>query len=591
MRITSKHLQALTLILTAILLIGTAKYNWNLFLFGFTTLSVTKVDFLSYDPILNGEVWAINLVPGGMGQYLAGATVDIPAEEIKDEDENLKANTDVTFTIESMDQKCIYPIVTDYTMTPIILIDYVKYPNAYLSLDWEQATQNIIQDCLKYGVVIKAGKLSGSFDGICLYYVKVGNRGKLPERPNVYQGVNVTLEVAGKGTETATIDNFQQSLARLGDHAYVKFVGSLDLYDECPQAIQNSVLAFQSKIANLGGQSLTINKWYLINYNRYTDYLVNAVPKLNDETYLNNLFTQGESAFADFRDWFNSWVNRIFTPDIFPYNFYSERGKGAYIDQSSPSAIIDLDDAVQIPELVLYIDADWLGKVYIVQPTPEPQIVSVSYPSEITSGRTSTIDVIVKNVGEGGTISTYVWCGNSIQVLTGEQTKWIGSQDTTTFSFSIIAGAVSQETTVTCEATAYALSKTSTQQFTIRIKPETICSPGQKIISSDRCQILACNSYGSGYDVLIQDCCAIGKIADWVNGEPQCVDKTSVSPPSPGPICGNGVCEPGENSQNCPQDCGTLELPEGWEFFALIGAMGLFGAVIYLKKKRKNEHL
>ena len=28
------------------------------------------------------------------------------------------------------------------------------------------------------------------------------------------------------------------------------------------------------------------------------------------------------------------------------------------------------------------------------------------------------------------------------------------------------------------------------------------------------------------------------------------------------PICGNGICEPGENAKKCPRDCGDTPVPE-----------------------------
>lgn len=80
------------------------------------------------------------------------------------------------------------------------------------------------------------------------------------------------------------------------------------------------------------------------------------------------------------------------------------------------------------------------------------------------------------------------------------------------------------------------------------------------------------------------------------NGEPYCGDGVCEPPetpencpedcPSGEPYCGDGTCDPGENQYNCPEDCGYPDPPivdidvTAWVIVAVLG-LGSVGAVVY----------
>ncbi len=56
------------------------------------------------------------------------------------------------------------------------------------------------------------------------------------------------------------------------------------------------------------------------------------------------------------------------------------------------------------------------------------------------------------------------------------------------------------------------------------------------------------------------------------------------------PVCGNGICENGEDYDSCPDDCGEAPRENWLWLFALIGAMGVIAvAVLIVKKVVKTE--
>jgi len=56
------------------------------------------------------------------------------------------------------------------------------------------------------------------------------------------------------------------------------------------------------------------------------------------------------------------------------------------------------------------------------------------------------------------------------------------------------------------------------------------------------------------------------------------------------PVCGNGICENGEDYDNCPDDCGEAPRENWLWLFALIGAVGVIAvAVLIVKKVAKTE--
>src|SRR3990167_1218173 len=80
-------------------------------IFGFTTLSLSQIDVQSGDPILGGQVWALTVRAGGLGQYATGASKTFSESEISTDEG--KAANQLDIKIVSQSQSCEYPIAHD----------------------------------------------------------------------------------------------------------------------------------------------------------------------------------------------------------------------------------------------------------------------------------------------------------------------------------------------------------------------------------------------------------------------------------------------------------------------------------------------
>jgi hypothetical protein len=131
-------------------------------------------------------------------------------------------------------------------------------------------------------------------------------------------------------------------------------------------------------------------------------------------------------------------------------------------------------------------------------------------------------------------------------------------------------------------------SKKHCRDVRVTVKPRVICTSGER-----RCNgfyIEECSPQGTGWSSIQK--CDLGCIFE--NGIAVCKTQDQ-------PICGNGVCEQGENYLTCQKDCGSGPAPgptppqpfpidlNTLGILALLGSLGVFGAVVYKKKKRKGR--
>lgn len=465
----------------AILLVagGFVKSPFAISNFGFTTLGISQTSIALSDSILSGKVWVLTITPGGLGQSVAGGSGTIPSDQLKTID-GAKAASDILLNIISQSNLCEYPIIQDTSAFRISNYGYKKY--SILT-----SNNDVISDCSKFGQVVQAASLS--FDKYCIYKNVRGYVGKLPERPNELVSVDVELKKSDDPTPIkGTLSNKAQQTVKLGDKAYAVWLGGLSTYDQCPQALQsNKMAAYDAFSAS----------WRITDSTKYDNYK-NTVQTGETKSYESE--TQIQNDINNF--------NYLSDQAMSSVGFYSPKGTSA----STPTGglttgvvKIDIDDAIQIPILTFYIKTDWLA---ILQPVAKPQIQDTISVSSFTTGQSATVSFTVKNIGDSGTIQTYISCPSPFSVTSGTSTKSINSGSSDVFQHTISAGGVTTKTSATCTATAQALSNIDTKTFIASVDPLQVCSPNQR--SCDANKVTVCNAAGSLISVL-EDCSSTSK--------------------------------------------------------------------------------
>ncbi|MCD6513322.1 MAG: hypothetical protein J7L07_00185 [Candidatus Odinarchaeota archaeon] len=214
-----------------------------------------------------------------------------------------------------------------------------------------------------------------------------------------------------------------------------------------------------------------------------------------------------------------------------------------------------------IPGL-MFIDAKWLG---IIQSIVNPKLVYFdgnSYSNKVyfEPMQSKSIKVKIKNENSiGGTIRIYL---DDCDYLSGEKTTSIGPSETKEYSLIVKASSykLKKGKDKTCRICVESYSayipvpgykkNVDCKTFYYHLKPSCRdkCKPG-----TYKCL----DKYTSGYCELQPNGCYDYTPIECPNGCDYATGrcKSKPQPPQP-PVCGNGICEPGETPENCPQDCG-----------------------------------
>lgn len=439
--VTGKQLTIIAIMFSVIALAANAHYDWKLFQFtpmsvvcnGFSDLSLGQVNFVSFDPQINGQSWVLTVVQNCQGQYAVGI---IDSSQIKDE--NTEAKYDLKITTNVDNQKCNYPI--SYQNTQIKHMNYqtkICYLGlvcdgtlGYNALDWKNECK------AKSGYYAWIEHLLGTSDPYsytCFWTTDSAGYGIVGTSSLSFQST-ISAEVQGE-TKTATISSLGAGSAWLGDKVYATWQGNLVSGDSCPNSGDYHISA-----AYVNGQWRTINN---DNYNTWKTYndagMINCLDRYNGRTEtptscMNNYNTLESNALSG-------------------KTLISPGGSQAYAtgSQNNGQVIIDLNKMIQFPVLTMHVKADWLG---IFVPVGKPQIVSLSMP-DFQTGTVSNIKVDVKNIGDGdGSFGVYATCTGGFSQQGGEQYINLGSGSSGTVYISVTA-TCNQETTGSCTVNAY----------------------------------------------------------------------------------------------------------------------------------------
>ncbi|MFC1754235.1 hypothetical protein ACFL96_12740 [Thermoproteota archaeon] len=445
---------------------------------GFSTLSVSNVNYDSNDPTIGGRAWLITVSQNGEGQSISGV---ISKDQLIDEQDNVEAQNDVSIDIMLDEMYATYTIQNT---------DEKIY-----NLEWKET--NSFDSCDGYdgNVVINV------FAKYCFKFTTASSYGLLGTPSTNFEST-LTIK-SGYNTETAKLYSLTSSSVNFGDGGSASWVGSLTSGELPPIASDQKISAIYA------------SGWRTIDDNKYREY----------RTYADSSF---ESCLANSGDKLRCLQN---------YNYYADKamelkslisqgGSQAtvYGTQSSGQVKLDLEKSILFPVITLRLRSDWIGTVSINIPVGTPKIESV-LTEEFQTGDTGFITVNSKNIGDAdGSFALSVECGSSFSVQgTTVNLPILKPQDITT-SFIPITSDVSSKTSQSCSVKLYDRNNPSvydTKNILVSSNPILLCSPGDKRINGNN--IEQCNISGSGW-FIIESCSILQKPQRQLNDNIICVD-------------------------------------------------------------------
>jgi len=504
---------------------------------GFTTLSISKAKFTSKDPFFNGKAWVVTIAPGGMAQHLYGTFTPEEIYEKSGKRPLKKFTLDITYH----KQVAEYPIRIDYTSEPLYSLSYHEW-----TCFWTPSGSDAQAHCgydWKY-----AGKYSGApWDPVshicfCIAEHKEASHMGYLDNPDVHWKVTFKLCIEGEGCVEKTFDSKNEISGKIGDIAYVTWDFS-GIRRALPS--KEPYKAIYRK-----------GNWYLISTAKYNQYLSaytsykgfikahlisGSMDSSRRDTLYENIITVNEMV-----------KNVLNTPVTFGDIINKGSVYSAYVEYP-------LKDIAQVPVFTLYIKADELG---IYQPVPNVRIVDWSRSVQFKTGETGYAWVQIRNDGdERGTVDVWIAGCDPITMKGPTVTRIINPNSETIVYIPVISSAKTKFTkTCTIYVKERVTERLLTAKVSVTVSPQQICTPGVKRCSPlEPGLIEICNSEGTGWIEYRR--CPSGYTCTYESGQPVC-KKSGPQPPQP-PVCGNGICEPGETPENCPQDCGqpTKECP------------------------------
>lgn len=446
---------------------------------GFTTTGISKADFQSYDSILNGEVWVINIIQGGLSQSIYGSI----APNYQDtEGGSERTEKGFSLDITHSNQQLEYPIIIDYSAIPIYKIDYDKYSifDVY-GLDFVQ--QYCGED---HGAanVINVYKPAFSSYQYCVYRIP------LSSRPATFNNKILTFNTEfemkiGDRTYTETISTTQRGSLDVttivkftdnyyGDVAYAKWLGNLVTGDEGTTPAGIYLATFYD------------NKWNIIKEQAYDDY----------STYYKNNVLLSASVSEDELNIIKSRNNMNADTALNDWTFTTLNDEIATTEgtEGSGKVIVDLNTPLQYPTFVVYVSADDVKGIGVYQPVAKPKVLSVS-DIIFKTGETGYVDVRIQNIGEErGGFETSVSCSNHVTMVGVPKYTTLSAGESISLTIPVTGQTTTQST---CTVTTSVMGITDSKTFNAEVSAQQICTPYAQIcldgVSS------SCKSDGSGF--------------------------------------------------------------------------------------------
>lgn len=531
----------------ALILLGGGSFLGTGSLGAFTTLGVSNVQLVSTDPVLNGEAIIVNLVQGGLGQYIDGELASVSKEQLTSQlaSQNKVAGKGFRFTSEDGAHSCSYPIQVSSPSSsspPFAEYSYIAYDDFSLTKPFQEGLW--FADCTSRNSapLIAYGKYSGSFTYWCVYSRQLtSNFGELPSQGNYSSSTLFSFKTDGGGVSTQTVSNSQSVDARFGNDAYVRFTGFVGNGDASCTSIggSNPASAFYYP-----DQS----KWILIKQTDYSDYKA----KRNDfESYILSHRNSAdrptvEQFYARVNTARQSAISNQVTTKINPQTAQPVTLEAS--GNNSAGQIRWIGNVALYPTYVLYIKA---ASLQIHTPVTHPIITNAVSIPQHRSGELGFTSITVNNDGEAGNFDLIVSCDNGSTQGGATQTKTLGAGQTETYNIGVTTSCLANQTNNCTAKTRVLATDVSTKPFTDSCNLQQVCIPNLNYCSGANGKtVLHCNSSGI-YDVAPLKICSATESCD-VSNPNYCVSGSAE-------FCGNGVCSllNGETQVTCPADCGN----------------------------------
>lgn len=504
-----------------------------------TVLSLDRVDIQSNSAQISGEQWVLDVVLDQLNDKIEGY---VNSEDITTD--GTYAQNDLYLDAEVTHKACTYDIQANGN------IIYTVYQTQMGGWPFNDESE-----CFDSGGWIYS-KESGEINGRCIYRTVKAQSAYVDFDRYEYEA-DLSLTINGQ-TESARINNFDNPDVQLGSRAHADWIGNLVSGDSCEDARDKGVVAAMQSSGNILTGESQLNSY--VSY--YTNFYSQVTAMLACQA---DIFCSTDQTTQTLVNTFNQYANSALAPKV----FRSSQGSVAYV--SGNDVRIDLERAIQFPNLRLRVKADWLG-IYI--PVGEPDIVHIDT-DDFMEGTTGQMRVTVRNTGDAqGSFSLSAVCQDNIQVVGGVNIFNLnpGQSSIKTLSLQSIRDVTSRETdrcTVTLEERNS--GDTDTASVTIGVLQQTFCTSGETKCESE--QAFKCSSDGqwvrdSGNDAECSVACSTDLDCDDNDGDT--IDTCESDGFLGGKVCKH-VLDPNVARIQCEADGGKFiekeSNPPFWKFW------------------------
>jgi len=473
---------------------------------GFSTLSVSQVNYQSNDPTIGGPAWLLTVSQNGAGQYITGT---VTADQLQDTSTGAKAANNVDIKMTLQDMYVQYPIQSQlgdgqfiYHIERVVATGFASCPTSFQGAATGYKVFGILGDN-KY----------------CFKYTKTAAYGLISTPTTVFK-TDVSLTSGGK-TATATISNIGEQTVKIVDPTNSKnvgtitWVGNLVTGEEAPRSTDQGVSAAYVYSAN-GWKTISESDYQYQKTWRITNFQI-CMNQMNSESS---------------GDYCVTTMNNLEGKTLVGKNMVSSGGSVATTQgtQSDGQVTLQLKKQVQFPLMTMRLSSEWIGTVSIVAPVGKPQIISVSS-VEFQTGGTGFITLTVKNIGDGdGSFAVSTTCDGAVSVQGASFTLPTLKPSEVGTYYIPLSGNTLSTTTSQCSVKVYDRNNpdnSDVKTVVVTVKQIVLCSANDK--RSNGATIEQCNPDGSGWKT-IQVCASDETPQRTLTGDIQCVKKKVESP-------------------------------------------------------------
>lgn len=440
---------------------------------GFSTLSLSSVNFQSNDPDVGGDAWILLINNNGGGQSATGTFLSSQISS-----GTKQANEGFTLEVNNVRNDVEYQIRND--AVPLYVY---SYSNIGFQLDPVGA-------CNQRGSQFTV-KPSGSLSTYCIFRTQFGTKGSILQGNYIFESdIKVTK---GSQVDTAKINNVQQTSVKVGNNVFAQFQGFLASGRSIPNDPDIIVV-----YANQGGQ------WKTASLSRFTQWQSSSNGVSSGSCIQNE---------ADVQRCINL-ANGDLSFVLNGRSFVSNDGIVAKTITSSATSgkvVFEFGKQLMFPVMTLKVKASYLG---IVVNVGDPAIVSVSSPTFASGTNQGYIEVVAKNVGSAsGTFDVSAVCNSPFSSNDVARVTLAAQEQAS--RFLTVTASVSSPQSGTCNVKVLDVNsgKSVQQSVSVSATPTIICNAGEKTVFGK--QILQCNQAGSGFTVIAE--CPDGEIPDPVS--------------------------------------------------------------------------